>query len=463
MSVFAFEDQPRFRGSRRTRSAHIGMIAALLALVACSDSSDSGSALAFTPRDYAVGSTERTFVDTSRATAAHGGAPGAPSRTLETTIYYPAVGAVDAGVMPGAPVDRRGAPFPLVVLSHGLGGTVAGLLPLAATWASAGYVVALPRFPLTNFATPGGPDANDVQNQPADVSFIIDEVLAESGASGELLSDAVDGDQLAASGHSNGGITTYGLIANSCCRDPRIDAAVILSGVVSPSFGEGEFDLAAMPPILVVHGVNDVQLVYNQAVRSYNEFPTPKGFLSLEASDHGSYLRPGEDPAFDVVVQATRDFLDGELRGDLAALSRLPAYQEPGVAALNWAPDEASNVPVETLPEPETNRQASLSAQNNLLDGQAITVTWSGFLPGQVVNILQCAGDGFGGAPSCDIARGSVLHPDPLGMGSLDLVVHTGPIGNGICDSANPCTVIVNDAGLTEEEAILRIPITFAD
>lgn len=28
-----------------------------------------------------------------------------------------------------------------------------------------------------------------------------------------------------------------------------------------------------------------------------------------------------------------------------------------------------------------------------LADSQVITVTWSGFLPGQIVNIFQCAGD----------------------------------------------------------------------
>ncbi|MEZ5501715.1 MAG: hypothetical protein R3E50_03290 [Halioglobus sp.] len=58
---------------------------------------------------------------------------------------------------------------------------------------------------------------------------------------------------------------------------------------------------------------------------------------------------------------------------------------------------------------------------------------------------------------------GIILYPDKQGLGKLELVIHTGPIGNGVCDSANPCTVIVNDASLTEEEAIIRIPITLAD
>jgi predicted esterase len=448
--------------SRRVKHL-VGVISvATMLLGACSNSNNSGESTSIDSQNHAVGTTSMTLIDTSRSTGAHGSVPEASSRTLETTIVYPAEGTPGSAVTSEAPANMWGAPFPLIVLSHGLGGSVGGLLPMAEVWASRGYVVALPRFPLTNIATPGGPVAQDVQNQPADVSFVIDQMLAESDTAEQLLSNAVNGDKIAASGHSNGGITTYGLVANSCCRDRRIDTAVVLSSVVSPSFPEGEYDFTDAPPIFVVHGVNDVLLIYNQAVRSYNEFLPPKGLLTLEASDHGSYLRPGE-PAFDVTAQATADFLDGELRGDSAALEGLPEYQVPGIATMHWAPDEASNVPVETLPEPETNRQAFLSADNNLTDGQIITVTWSGYLPEQVVNVLQCTGDGFGGAGSCNLGGGAILHPDPEGMGSLALVIRIGPIGDGVCDSTNPCSVIVNDAGLTDDDASVRIPITLAN
>jgi len=32
-----------------------------------------------------------------------------------------------------------------------------------------------------------------------------------------------------------------------------------------------------------------------------------------------------------------------------------------------------------------------------------------------------------------------------------------------VCDSANPCQVIVNDASLTDPEATVRIPITLTN
>ncbi|MEM9257362.1 MAG: neocarzinostatin apoprotein domain-containing protein [Pseudomonadota bacterium] len=433
----------------------------LALILGCSDGSDGGTTTAVVgPLEFAVGTTSRTYVDGSRTTDAHANVPEAATRTLDTLILYPAEGSFGDPVATDAPVDRWGAPYPLVVLAHGLGGNAQGLLALGEVWASRGYVVVLPQFPLTNSATPGGPVGQDTQNQPGDVSFLIDEVLAESSQSGQLFSDVVNGDQIAVSGHSNGGITTFGLIAHSCCKDSRLDAAIVLSGVNSP-FAGGEYNLSDTPPTFVVHGVFDLPLAYNQAVRTYNELSPIKGLLTLEQADHTSYLG-ADDVSFDASAQATADFLDAQIRGDTDALERLPTYVIPELASISWVPDDAANRPVEPLPEPETNRQASLSEDSNLVDGQTIVVSWSGFLPDTVVSILQCAGDGRDQA-SCNIAGGRVLVPDPLGMGSLDLVIRTGAIGNGVCDSANPCTIVVNDASLIEDEANVRIPITFRD
>ena len=435
-----------------------------LAGAACSSGPDAGvvSATTVTPvaQTHAVGSVSRTFVDPSRPTPANGGVAGKPDRTLETTVVYPAVGPPGGEASPDAPADTSAGPYPLVVLSHGLGSSEQFMAPLAEAWASAGYVVAVPRFPLTNAVTEGGPNGADVQSQPGDVSFVIDQVLAEAEGSGTPLSGLVDGETIALAGHSNGGITTLGAVANSCCREPRAGAAIVLAGVNSP-FADGSYDLSATPPILFVHGVNDELIAYNQTVELFNAVRTPKGLLTLDQSGHGEWLVP-TDPAFPVVVRATTDFLDAELRGDTTALTRLPQDQEAGRATMHWAGDDSTDVTVETAPEPETDRKASLSAQDGLRDGQTVTVTWSGFLPGKTINIVQCAGDGRGGSATCDISGGRILQPDPTGEGTMDIVVHTGDVGPGVCDAANPCTLVVNDAGLQDEHALIRFPITFA-
>lgn len=358
-----------------------------------------------------------------------------------------------------APAER-GGPFPLVVLGHGLGGNVEYLTPLAERWVAAGYMVAMPVFPLTHAGTPGGVDGADVQNQPGDMSFVIDEVLAASERTDVPLAGLVDATRIGVSGHSNGGITTLGAVANSCCRDERISTAIVLSGTPAP-YADGTYDFDDIPPIMLVHGVNDQAVSYNQTVETFNRAATPKALLTLEQADHANWLAPTNE-AFEISVQATIDFLDGYLRGDQAAIARLASDQSPPIATMHFAPDAASATTVETIPSPETDRQASVSADTDLRDGQVVTVTWSGFLPGKTVNVLQCVGDGRGGTASCGIAEGHVLVPDPSGAGSIDLTIHTGAFATGVCDAQNPCTILVNDSGLLDPDAFRYFPVTFA-
>ncbi len=412
---------------------------------------------------YAVGRVHRTFVDRSRPTPASGGRPKGPDRTIETTVLYPATGqagdAVDSVVDDAAPAGT-GRPFPFVVLAHGLGGSEEHLTPLAVSWAAAGYVVALPRFPLTYATTPGGVDGADVQNQPGDVSFVIDEVLAESNGTGTTLAGLVDPESIGLAGHSNGAITTLGAVANTCCREERIRAAIVLAGTPSP-YADGTYDFGSIPPILFVHGVNDRAVSYDQTVQTYNRAATPKALLTLERADHGEWFLP-ENEAFEITVRATTDFLDGYLRGDRSAIGRLGSDGAPPVATMHFSPDDASETTVATAPVPETNRHASVSADTGLRDGQVVTVTWSGFLPNKTVNVLQCVGDGRGGTASCGLAEGHVLVPDPTGSGSVDLTVHTGAFANGTCDAQHPCTILVNDSGLLDEDAFVYFPVTFS-
>jgi predicted dienelactone hydrolase len=66
-----------------------------------------------------VATTTMSFVDTSRSTPPWNGMPGTPSRTLVTTIWYPARGSGSVATA------GRGA-YPLIVFAHGLGGSPQG-------------------------------------------------------------------------------------------------------------------------------------------------------------------------------------------------------------------------------------------------------------------------------------------------------------------------------------------------
>ncbi len=188
---------------------------------------------------YAVGMRTETFVDSSRPTDANGDVPGTPTRTLLTAIYYPAQGAPTEKPVENAPPDTKNSPYPLILFSHGLGARGVYYENVIKTWVSAGYVVAAPDYPLSNANAPGGANFGravaDTKNQPADASFVIDQVIKLNKQKGGL-GGIVDPKRIGASGHSLGGITTYGLAysallhATSASRRPsRCRASSALS------------------------------------------------------------------------------------------------------------------------------------------------------------------------------------------------------------------------------------------
>lgn len=240
---------------------------------------------------FDVATMAATLVDTSRITPASADAPELAQRTLETTIVYP--------TSPG--------PFPLIVFAHGLTGDPERHTELSSAWARAGYVVAMPAFPLTN-ASVANANGNvaDVANQPGDVSFVIDEVLAANADPASALHDKVLGDRIGVAGHSLGGATTYGVTQNDCCRDDRIDAVIVMSGLrlVNPA---GDH-LASMPPTMLLHGVADPLLKVALADEIYPQLAVPKWYVRLLVAGHSEAYENTPSPSDEVVTAATTDF-----------------------------------------------------------------------------------------------------------------------------------------------------------
>ena len=397
-----------------------------------------------------------TYVDTARATAAWGGVGPKPSRTLVTTVWYPATGS---------------GPYPLIVFAHGLGASPQDYQQLLSEWAASGSLVAAPLFPLSNGATPGGPDGGDIGDQPGDMSFVIDQVLAASKTSGNPLSGLIDPKEIGAAGHSNGAITTLGLVADSCCRDPRIDAAVVMAGTTE-GLGRGQYHLAAAPPVLIVQDVHDGLVPYGDAVAVYNGLRGPKALLALEwdaATDpSGGTAHMAASgvvgPTSAAVVQSTTAFFDAFLKHDHGALQAVSTDGRSPLTVLHtaWRPGSRA-----TLPAPKAaalHLHATVTPDTGLQNGQAVTVRWTGYTAGKVVNILECSHVDISSASSagCSFADASILHPDPTGSGSAVIHVGTGAIGDGICDAAHSCYVIVNNASSTDPADTRKIPIRFA-
>jgi fermentation-respiration switch protein FrsA (DUF1100 family) len=405
-----------------------------------------------------VGVTTVTFVDDSRPTDANGTCAKLPSRTLVTSVYYPAAaGSADGVAQTDAPPDTANGPYPLIVFAHGFSATPESYAGLLAHWASAGYVVAAPTFPLSSGASPCGAVAGDVVNQPQDMSFVLTSVLRATKGTDGRLAGLVDGDHVGAAGHSNGGITMYGLVGNSKLRDDRIDAAAILAGTAQ-NFPQGKYDLAHLPPVLFAHGTADDLVPYSAAIKGFNAARGPKGLLSVTGGDHGSSASPA-------VYDATTDFFDAYLRDDASARDRLPTDQTAGTTTMKFATKKGSQVTVPTITTPKLHLKATVTPRKNLHGGQMVTVSWSGYTPGKVVNILQCNGLNRDQSKSneCDYGKAKLLQPDPTGEGSLQLEIVEGPIGTGICDADHPgCFIIVNNASSTDPKDSVQVDISFA-
>lgn len=274
---------------------------------------------------YAVGERTETYVDDSRPTDPNRDFAGAPDRTLETVLWYPATGAPETdGSTPGAPLDTANGPYPLVLLSHGWTANAQVYQVIAWTWASAGYVVAAPNYPLSTTSAPGGPIVGDVENQPADASFVIDEVLADA-----QLGPAIDPERIGAAGHSLGAITTFALVYAQCCTDDRIDAAVPMSGIAGVAADPDTYFGGEAVPLLILHGSEDELVPYSLGEEAYADASTPKLFVTFEGGNHiWPYIGGTADARRLAYQELTTAFFDTYLKDDPDGLARIRAAVE---------------------------------------------------------------------------------------------------------------------------------------
>lgn len=302
-------DLHRHRSGRRALLA-----AALVVGAACGDDASERDATAGSTTStvaeapFEVEVLTETFVDATRPTPQGAETPAADSRTLVTRIAHP----------------TSGGPYPLIVLSHGLTGHPDEFTDTVPMWAAEGFVVASPAFPLTNREVPGAAsNAADVVNQPGDVSFVIDEVLAADDDPDSELYGLVDTDAIGVVGHSLGGATTWAVSFNSATQDPRIDSTVIFAGVVIEMPG-GTFDYGSGLPLLVLHGdVDPVPISLDQA--AYDQAASPKWFVTLLGGDHVPPFTDAPSVHDELVTATLLDFWHGTLDGDAAALDRVTA------------------------------------------------------------------------------------------------------------------------------------------
>lgn len=284
-----------------------------------------GAALAYDP--LAVPATEPEILDLTVTDPQR-------RRDIPLRVYLPAL---------------RGAP--VVLFSHGLGGSRTGSAFLGRHWAARGYLAVFLQHP--------GSDSSVWRDQPLtlqrmsamqqaaslenfrlrvqDVSAVIDQLAQWNNAPVHALRGRMDLQRLGMSGHSFGAITTQAMagqqfLGQQRLADPRIRAAVIMSPS-SPRRGDVDRAFGAVQiPWLLMTGTKDVAVIGNIDMASrlavYPALPAGGKYeLVLDGAQHSvftDHALPGDQgirqPKHHAAILAlSTAFWDAWLRRDAAA------------------------------------------------------------------------------------------------------------------------------------------------
>lgn len=250
---------------------------------------------------YQVSQVTLHLVDTTRPTISHGRLIS-PTRSLVTVLWTP---------------DRPGK-WPLVVFAHGFDVGPGPYAALLEAWATHGYAVAAPEFPLTdpNVAGPNLDEA-DIDNQPADVRFVTDYLFSPRSP----VASRLDINQVVIAGHSDGAETALAAGTTSAPPGEPSYRAIVLFGA-QPVPGAGGHN----PPILVGQGDQDSINPPSNGYSTFDQAASPKYLLVMRGGGHLPPLEAGSEwlPGIEAETEA---FLAAYVtrEGPVAAMKALAA------------------------------------------------------------------------------------------------------------------------------------------
>jgi predicted dienelactone hydrolase len=302
---------------------------------------------------YSVGVTTIELVDDSRPTEANHEYPGSDTRTLPVEVWYPA-DATGADPVRDAPLDTADAPYPLIVFSHGLSSNRLLSVSYTQHLASHGYVVAAPDYPLSNTSAPGGPRLIAVLEQPKDLSFVLDSLLAFNEEPAHALQGAIDGDRIGATGHSLGAMTSY-MSVYGPDRDDRIDAVLPIS--IPGCFFADDFAADASVPILLLAGTNDLITPPVSSGQAFEIANPPRYLVEVHGADHTRFADVDLTDEFVVGGGVLANLGQGDFISDaIAAGDALGG----GTDGCSLGANETSDPPIEGERQRELLRQTAV-------------------------------------------------------------------------------------------------------
>ncbi|HEX4328808.1 MAG TPA: hypothetical protein VH105_18470 [Burkholderiales bacterium] len=254
-------------------------------------------------------------------------------------------------------VPNGGGPFPVLLFSHGLGGSRAGGELWGDWWAHHGYIVVHMQHPGSDESlwrgqglqamrnARGAMSAENAALRVGDVGFVLDE-LARRRALGDPLLAHADLQHIGLAGHSFGAQTTLAVAGENgfggSHADPRIRAAIAMS----PSSWGDDAGLTQRfggihIPFMSLTGTDDKVLLTPQISPEnrrlpFKYMPAPdKYLLVLEGANHmvyngqpqlrRSWTEQNRTVHAPLIEEVTLDFWDAYLKGDARARAALKA------------------------------------------------------------------------------------------------------------------------------------------
>ncbi|MFN0077358.1 MAG: alpha/beta hydrolase family protein [Prosthecobacter sp.] len=243
---------------------------------------------------------------------------------------------------------------PVVLFSHGLGGSCQNNPYLGKHWSARGYAVVFVQHPGSDESVWKGQgparipmamkQAANVQNfilRAADIPAVLDQLTRWNADEAHSLRGKLDLARVGMSGHSFGAVTTQAVSGQtmpigSSLTDPRIKAAVMMSPSV-PAAGNTEraFGSVTMPWLLMT-GTKDVARIGAMTIGGdldsrlgvYPALPPGDKYeLVLHSAEHGAFGErslPGEGNQRNpnhhrVILALSTAFWDAFLKGDAEA------------------------------------------------------------------------------------------------------------------------------------------------
>lgn len=246
-------------------------------------------------------------------------------------------------------------PAPVVLFSHGLGGSCQNNPYLGKHWSARGYVVVFVQHPGSDESVWKGQgparipmamkQAASLENfllRVADIPAVLDQLTNWNALEGHALRGRLDLTHVGMSGHSFGAVTTQAVSGQSLpvggarFTDPRIKAAVMMSPSV-PAAGSAERAFGSVKlPWLLMTGTKDVARIGSMTIGGdldsrlgvYPALPPGDKYeLVLKDAEHGAFgerALPGEGAIRNpnhhrAILALSTAFWDAFLKGDTEA------------------------------------------------------------------------------------------------------------------------------------------------